>query len=235
MFRCFNTCFCILFFWGCAASEAPLRLGAAASLGDVLPPLLARAESRLERPIEAIYGGSGELVAQLRHGAPLDLLFLASDEPIRMLIEDGLMEDIGGPRIANRLVLVGQSLAPESTLDQILQNAERVGIGSRGVPCGDVARSWLIDESIELDNAVEFSHVRAVLACIEAQSCDVGFVYETDLNGRANFHVHAKREIASNYGFGARLNAPEGAQELADFLSDSVLEFEKIGFERSSS
>ena len=67
---------------GCSASGPDIRIGAAASLSDVLPTLLEAAEVELGLEIEAVYASSGELAAQLRHGAKLDALFLASEPRI---------------------------------------------------------------------------------------------------------------------------------------------------------
>ena len=85
---------------GCG-SDAPLRLGAAASLSDVLPELLGSAE------VEVVYGGSGALAAQLRHGAPFDALLLADPAALAQTARAGLTDPPIGA-FANRLVMVSR-------------------------------------------------------------------------------------------------------------------------------
>ena len=78
--------------------------------------------------------------------------------------------------IRNTLVLIGPSDPLAATLSDSIAEAERVCIGTLGVPAGDYARIWLDEEGLTLDTLVEFGHVRAVLAAVESGSCDLGFV-----------------------------------------------------------
>ena len=214
--------------WACSAEREILRLGAAASLSDVLPPLLESAQEALGVPIEAVYGGSGELAAQVRHGADLDALFLASDSPLLELQERGLVEITDQPRVGNRLVLAGVGTSA-GELSQVA-GVSRVGIGTAGVPAGDHARIWLEEAGLEPVNLVEFGHVRAVLACIESGSCDLGFVYATDLPSGGAVAALARWEGTPRYGFAIRTGGSEEALALALQLAQESPAFEAAGF-----
>ncbi len=161
------------------AEQAPVRIGAAASLSEVLPIALGDAE------VEVVYGGSGELAAQLRHGAPFDALLLADPAPLARTAQAGLTT----PPVAtfgNHLVLVGRPAGTDQDAAAALQQAGCLALGAPGVPAGDYARRWLAD--LDLDpgalRLIELPHVRAVAAAVETGACPLGMVYATDLPGR---------------------------------------------------
>lgn len=84
----------LLFVLGCllpaARGDEPLRVAAAANLTPVMPELVAAfAAEASEVPVEVIYGASGSLVAQIRHGAPYDLFLSADLDYPRALIAAG--------------------------------------------------------------------------------------------------------------------------------------------------
>jgi ABC-type molybdate transport system substrate-binding protein len=180
--------------------------------------------------VEVIYGGSGELAAQLRHGAELDALFLASEHPIVDLQRVGLLGEIEGPMIRNSLVLTGSSDRPAAPMSDQISEAERVCIGTLGVPAGDYARIWLEEEGQSIDSLVEFGHVRAVLAAVESGSCELGFVYATDLREDSSLEVLARWEGSPRYAFALASGAPEVARSLGVHLHEGRAEFEKAGF-----
>lgn len=166
-----------------------LRVGAAASLGDFLPPVLESFE--VANPgveVELSLGGSHRIAQQAEMGAPLDLLFLAGGAPLDRLEEQGLVAS--GTRtvlLTNSLVLVGpavESATPVGTqLAEALLGVERIAIGSEAVPAGIYARQWLAKDRIEgalEGRAVLFEDVRAVLAAVASGTCERGFVYKTD-------------------------------------------------------
>ncbi len=195
----------------CGNAPPPVRLAAASSLSQVLPPLLARFEARTGVSVQAVFGGSGELAAQLVHGAPLDALFLAGEEPMDRLEKAGFLRP--GTRadlLRNRLVLAGSprfTPPPGSDLAALWPAlaGRRVAIGGEGVPAGDYARTWLVSNGLAprpaesraaLPRLILFQQVRAVLAAVESGTCAAGFIYESDLRGS---------------GVPVLLRAPEGA------------------------
>ena len=215
---------------GCSSSGPDIRIGAAASLSDVLPSLLESAEVELGLDIEAVYASSGELAAQLRHGAQLDALFLASEPRIAELISEGILVESEGPSLRNQLVLAGPSGGGSGDLVTQLATSPRVGIGTLGVPAGDYARTWLASEELDSVGLVEFGHVRAVLACIESGSCTQGFVYTTDLRGRAGLEVRARWSGSPRYAYAISPTASQGPAQLGLLLAESRSAFADAGF-----
>jgi len=210
--------------------SATLRIAAASSLGDVLPPMLEAFSNEFSTGYEVSYGGSGELAAQVRHGAPFDLVFFASFDSVSRLAADGLLQSevVIGPR--NRLVLVRHT-------DSVLDIDSRLGIGGLGVPAGDYARKW-ISTSLDAYRAhelVEFPHVRSVLAAVENRTCAAGFVYSTDIVGRIDLVVVAADQAtttAASYGLGVLATSSQAAAaaQLADWLMQQESTWRHAGF-----
>ncbi len=170
------------------AEHAPVRIGAAASLSEVLPVALGDTE------VEVVYGGSGELAAQLRHGAPFDALLLADPAPLTRTAEASLTSP---PTAAfgNTLVLASRGPTEASDPSDLLSQAGCLALGAPGVPAGDHARRWLGELALTASDLrmVELPHVRAVVAAVETGACPLGMVYATDLRGR-DLHALARWE-----------------------------------------
>ena len=219
--------------------EPHLRIAAAASLGDVLPTLLEQWSAQTQVSFEVTFAGSGELAAQTRHGAPFDLLFLASQAPLRDLHELGLLQSrvLAGP--SNRLVWLRHS--GESV-------HQRVAIGSPGVPAGDAARAWLEAQPTRFSDStvaavtqsdlslIEFPHVRSVLAAVESGACSYGFVYATDVqstssNTRVLFSDdRPKGRVVYGFAVPKRASFPSQAQQLAHWLQRQQDAWHAAGF-----
>lgn len=83
---------------GAASTAAPaLHVAAASDLRQALPVLAARYERSSGVRIEASFGSSGKLFAQVEHGAPFDAYFSANAEYPRRLEARGLT--VAGSRI----------------------------------------------------------------------------------------------------------------------------------------
>jgi molybdenum ABC transporter molybdate-binding protein len=179
---------------------------------------------------EVSYGGSGDLAAQIRHGAPFDLVFFASFDAVVRLAADGLLQSevVTGP--LNSLVLVRHP-------DSVLGVDSRLGIGGLGVPAGDYARKW-ISTSLDAYRAhelVEFPHVRSVLAAVESRTCAAGFVYSTDIVGRTDLVVIAADQPATtavSYGLGVLTTSSQAvpAAQLAAWLMHQESTWRHAGF-----
>jgi molybdate transport system substrate-binding protein len=89
------------------ATQPVLRVSAAISLVDVLRDLQTRYGQDTAHHIELNVAASGQLMAQIRHGAPVDLFISAAHEQIDALARDGLVDPASVRVVArNRLVLV---------------------------------------------------------------------------------------------------------------------------------
>jgi len=234
----------------CGNAPPPVRLAAASSLSEVLPPLLARFEERGGVRVQAVFGGSGELAAQLAHGAPLDAVFLAGEEPMDRLERDGLLRP--GTRVdllRNRLVLAGNpenAPPPGPDLARLWPAiaGRRVAIGAEGVPAGDYARGWLISGGLDprpsanapgAPRLVPFGGVRAVLAAVESGSCAAGFVYESDLRESGlRVLLRAPEQATGPIRYPAAVTRasvrPRDAGALLAFLGASGAAFRAAGF-----
>jgi len=176
-----------------ACADPPsVRIGAAASLSEVFPAALGDAE------VEVVYGGSGELAAQVRHGAPFDALLLADPAPLARTAAAGLTT---APTAAFGNLLVLASRTPDGATDPAaaLRRAGCLALGAPGVPAGDYARRWIADLDLREVRLVELPHVRAVAAAVETGACPLGMVYATDLRGR-DLHALARWEPAHEVG-----------------------------------
>lgn len=236
----------LITFSGCTQESDPTRVGVAASLSDVMPNLQSQfiENRRLQGEdvdLSLIYGGSGELIAQQRHGGLFDAMFLASRESMIPLIDAGRLDSFSNIRLGNTLGLVAsnsrlQSLSAEpSTLENLLQNGEPIGIGSLGVPAGDYARVWLGSiDGLELSdvNLIEFPNVRAVLAAVEGGAVASGFVYATDFLGRDGLSTIAEwrpEDGGPEYGYAYAEGEVVGA-DFGGFIGENLEQFVSAGF-----
>ena len=147
---------------------------AAASLGEVLPEI--DSEARYS------FGGSDELAAQIRSGAPADVFLSASPKYPDELHEDGLVQE---PRMfaTNRLVAIARR-GYEGDLASLADAGVKVVVAGEGVPAGDYARDALQALGLEgvLANVVsEEDDVKGVVAKVALGEADAGFVYATDV------------------------------------------------------
>jgi molybdate transport system substrate-binding protein len=173
---------------GAAAKQEPaaLRVGAAASLREVAEEIGKHfGERRSGARVEFAFGASNELAAQLRAGAPLDLLMSADEAIPRGLEEEGLA-GYSRPFAGNRLVVVARSEVGSrltQPADLVGEAVGRIAMPSPAVPVGHYARAWLsrlgLLQAAEA-RIVQTENVRATLAAVDAGNADAAIVYATD-------------------------------------------------------
>ena len=159
---------------GCGGAEEPLTVFAAASLGEVLPAL--------DSDARYSFGGSDELAAQIRSGAPADVYAAASPKYPAELHAEGLVET---PRVfaTNELVAIVRRGLPGG-LASLARPGVKVVIAAEGVPAGDYARDALRALGLEavLENVVsDEADVKGVVSKVALGEADAGFVYATDV------------------------------------------------------
>jgi molybdate transport system substrate-binding protein len=208
----------------CGRGSDELTVFAAASLADVLP--------ELDGGARYSFGGSDELAAQIRQGAPADVYLSASPRYPSELHAAGLA---GTPQVfgTNRLVVIvrrGYTGGPRSLSDP----GVKVVLAAEGVPAGDYARTALRRLHAEevLDNVVsEEDDVKGVASKVALGEADAGFVYATDTKPvagkvrvvevpaaaqpRIEYAVVVVREGDRAREFVDRLRGPEGQAALA--------------------
>jgi molybdate transport system substrate-binding protein len=217
---------------GCAPdAEEPLRVGAAASLREPLERIASGfAEANPGVAVQLVFGASNELAAQLRAGAPLDLLLSADEQIARALEADGLVRDLR-PFASNRLAVI----ASEEVAAQLTQPADlagpalrRIALPAPAVPVGHYAREWLAQrgllEAVET-RAVQTENARATLAAVEAGHADAAIVYATDAriarSARVAFEVPDAEQPRILYvaAVARETRQPEAAARFLDSLA----------------
>jgi molybdate transport system substrate-binding protein len=173
-------------FVGCASKEQAPIVGAASSLRHVMPALI----HGFGKDLAVTYGGSGTLRRQVEGGAPIDMVLLASANPIDALIEKKLADPATRRRVAsNRLVLISSEERPQITFKTLADLAEedRIAIGDPGaVPAGQYAKQALeaLGTWDSLQSRIVYAgDVAAVLGYARRREVSAAAVYETDVRG----------------------------------------------------
>lgn len=128
------------------ASE-PLRIAAAANLKPALDALILSFDAHAaDARVEAVYGSSGKLHAQIRNDAPFDLFFSADLDYPRSLADNGHSQ--GPPRIyaRGRIVLWSRTLGQDALRLETLDtpSVTRIAIANpRLAPYGRAAEQAL--------------------------------------------------------------------------------------------
>lgn len=177
---------------GCGADpESPPRAEvtvlAASSLTDVFSGIEADLEN--EHPdldITVAFAGSSTIVSQVNHGAPADLIVLASEESL-----DALQPQAGhqAPVIVatNRLALAvpADNPAHVSGLADLSQPERDVVVCDVQVPCGAAADEALRRAGVDAHIVSREADVRSVLTKLRLGEADAGLVYATDVAAAA--------------------------------------------------
>jgi molybdate transport system substrate-binding protein len=166
----------------------PLRVAAAISLKEALEAIAGDYERNAKVTLEFSFGSSGQLLAQIRNGAPLDAFISAAQDQVDALERDELIRDRSRRIVAgNRLVLIAprQSAPGISRFQDLADDAmKRLAIGDPGtVPAGQYARQVL--EHLKLADALKErlvygTNVRQVLDYVARGEVSAGIVYATD-------------------------------------------------------
>jgi molybdate transport system substrate-binding protein len=208
----------------------PLRVAAAASLREPVSLLATRfADARPGLRVETSFGASSELAAQLRAGAPVDVVLCADEEIPRALEAEGLATSLR-PFASNRLVV----LASPEVVAQVRQPGDlagpavkRIALPAPAVPAGHYAREWLarhgLAEAVGA-RAVQTENVRAALAAVDDGHADAAIVYATDArvahSAKLAFEIPDAEQPRIVYvGLVARdSHQRESARDFLDFL-----------------
>lgn len=223
--------------------EAPtLHLAAAVSLRAPLDEL-ARRYTALHRGavVRSSFGASGDLAAQIAHGAPAGLFASAATEPVERLARD-VRAEVLCTLATNELVLVRR---PDPALAGLTWDnlpahprLARLALGAApSVPAGVYAERALTALGA-LDalrpKVVRGTNARQVLDLVARGEADAAVVYATDVRGRSDVALvgpppaHARPVIqyplawiahtpgaADARAFGAWLCGPEGRRVFA--------------------
>lgn len=210
-----------------------ITVSAAASLTDALHTIQTEFEvAHQSIRVRFNFGSSGALQQQIAQGAPVDLFIAAGPEPMKALIEAGLVEASAVRNLAsNQVVLIrGQSAADtvKGWEDLASPHVRRIALGNPAhVPAGQYAQAVL--EHLGLWDAVQprlvfGEDVRQVLNFVASGEADAGIVYRTDAAGSPEVIVLAEAPEGSHppvlYPMAVLEESPRKAQALAfaDYL-----------------
>lgn len=223
-----------------ASSGVELQVFAANSLEKAMPEVEALYTERTGVAFaDTQYKGSGDLVEQMRGGAPVDVLITASsgtmdDASDASLIDDATRMDM----FTNELVIVRAegSDIEVSSLEDVASVDGNIAIGEPGaVPAGKYANQALAsvglysnaegedgeyDASIA-DRVVQADKVGTAAQYVSTGDCAVGFVYTSDVYRYEGIEVAYTTPAESHKPIvypGAVATASENAEAAADFL-----------------
>jgi molybdate transport system substrate-binding protein len=186
-----SRCIAVLAITLCTATAAlaqDLTVSAAISLKEALGEAAQSYEKRTGAHIGLTFASTGQLMAQVRAGAPVDVFIAATERDVERLEADGLILP-GSRRIiaSNELVLITPAAAgpPPTRLQDLAENRyRRIAIGHpRTVPAGQYATQALSRAGLEEALAARLvygANVRQVLDYVVRGEADAGIVYRTD-------------------------------------------------------
>lgn len=173
---------------GISGSKPAPLIFAAASLADVLDEAATAYEQQTGSRVQFSFGGSTTLANQIASaGAPADAVIFAGAGPMRVLVDEGIVEASHVMTVAsNRLVVVRRrgdsNIEPGSFREMV--SAGSIAIADPALaPAGAYARAAL--ENIGVWEVVQprlvpSLDVRAALAAVETDNADWGIVYLSD-------------------------------------------------------
>lgn len=219
-----------------AAGRAPaeqLLLASAVSMREPMTELGRRFEaSRRGLGVSLTFGASSFLAAQIRAGAPVDVLVSADERIVDGLEAEGLVARDGRAALAhNRLVvLVAEDAGIELAApdDLLRREVGRIAVPHGAVPVGRYARQWLASRGLlsELSpRLVPTEHARATLAAVDLGHADAAIVYATDArlarSALLAFEIDRAEQPRIVYAAALITGARPRARELFAFLLDA--------------
>ncbi|GAB09575.1 molybdate ABC transporter substrate binding protein [Gordonia araii NBRC 100433] len=168
---------------GCGSDDSPtIRVLAAASLVDVLKPLVAAYEqANPGASVQVDTGASSALVQKLESGATGDVLVTADEATMTKAVDAGVARD---PKVVatNRLVIVVPNGNPGKVADVrfFAVPGNRAVVCAREVPCGAAAEKAIAAVGGTPQPISRATDVRAALGSVTSGEADAALVYATD-------------------------------------------------------
>jgi molybdate transport system substrate-binding protein len=192
------------------AAKADLTVLAAASLTDAFQAEgKAYEKSHPGTTVKFSFAGSQVLAAQVKQGAPADVLVTADAKTM-----DGLKGDTATPTVIakNRLVIVTAPGNPKkiSGLSDLSKPGLKLVLAGPTVPAGNYANQALAAQHVTVHPVSEETDVRSVLSKVELGEADAGIVYVTDAES-------AKGKVAT-------VTIPDAQNEIASYPAAALKE-----------
>lgn len=176
----------VLFTLPAAAEQESITVSAAISLKNVFEEIAPLFEARTKKKIYFNFGSSGDLGAQIKAGAPVDVFASASAKDMDAL-EDFIVKNTKVDFAANEIVLIqyaSSKLRMRSFEDLQRNEIQKIAIGNpQSVPAGKYADEVL--HSLNLfatvkEKLIFGENVRQVLDYVARNEVDAGIVYASD-------------------------------------------------------
>lgn len=242
-----------------AAETVELQIFAANSLEKAMPEVEALyTEQTGVTFADTQYKGSGDLVEQMRGGAPVDVLITASSGTMDDAVEGELVDDATRQDMfVNDLVIVrGEGSDVEvGSLEDVASVDGNIAIGEPGaVPAGKYANQSLASVGLYsneegeggeyadsiADKVVQADKVGTAAQYVSTGDCAIGFVYTSDVYRYDGIEVAYTCPDDSHRPIvypGAVASSSENAEAAADFLEfcmtdeDALAIWAEYGFE----
>ena len=161
--------------------ESALVIGVASSMTEAAQEL---GEAYGKGQIKLSVAGSQVLVAQVREGAPLDIVLTADATTAETLAGLGAITGEPVAFARNRLAIAVAEGNPRaiSRLSDLTDPRLTVVLAAPEVPAGRYTDELLQAAGVPVDAASLEPSVRSVLAKVQLGEADAGIVYRTDLN-----------------------------------------------------
>ncbi|WP_436787574.1 molybdate ABC transporter substrate-binding protein [Yinghuangia sp. YIM S10712] len=137
------------------------------------------ANNHKDQTVKFSFAGSQELAAQVRQGAPADVIATADTRTM-----DGLAGEVTDPQVfaKNKLTIIVAPGNPEgiTSLADLSRGDLTVVLAGPTVPVGRYARESLAKAGIEVRPKSEETDVKAIVTRVRMGEADAGIVYTTD-------------------------------------------------------
>lgn len=225
------------------SEQQTLLVSSAISLKEALEEIADKFKAEQNCSVVFNYASSGELAAQLRHGAPVDVFISASPEVIDELAKQGIINAETISKIAGNSLVVISSKKTFASLQE-LNSAQNISIGNpQTVPVGTLAKEALtksgLYESLLLKKQLVFAeNARQVLTYVEQGDAEAGIVYNTDArlcsSCKIGFSIpeSASGPVTYEAGTVASSKSKDLAKKLMQCLNSPIAKeiFKKKGF-----
>ncbi|MGW0661290.1 molybdate ABC transporter substrate-binding protein [Streptodolium elevatio] len=166
---------------GSAKPPSSITVLAAASLtGAFNEAKEAYTKDNKDQDVKFSFAGSQELAAQVKQGAPADVVATADTKTM-----DGLAGEVNSPTLfaKNKLTIVVAPGNPKNikTLADLARTDLTVVLAGPTVPVGRYARESLGKAGVTVKPKSEETDVKAVLTRVRMGEADAGIVYTTDV------------------------------------------------------
>lgn len=221
-------------------SKEEITVSAAASLKEVMGELTEKFQNEnKDIKINLNLGGSGALKNQIVAGAPVDLVFFASQKDLKDLDSKGLIDkEYQKDILKNRLVVTGRSNI--DSLDKLVGSSIAIGI-PESVPAGKYSKEAFINygiwDKVQKD-IVYAKDVRSAAQYVDLYEVDYSLIYKTDArvlkNSEIVYTVPENLHTPIIYSYGViKDRANENVVKLYNYLNSETAKklYEKYGFE----